>query len=1464
HGEGGDDQIHGMSFTDSIFGDGQDDDLYGNAGWDWISGGAGVDGILGDDGLLSTSRNGLTEPLWGVTTANAQITIATPGNLQSAVIYVTGELRKEADLVPFWIGNNDIVYGGLGNDFIHGGVGDDALSGAEALPLYYDTLDPVGRLQAIAAFIAGLPTSGANAPAWRYDINGQLGDVLRHNQPGQIGEFDAYDEFDPWRKVLLTTLGGQVVLLDGRFGAEFNGQPLDFLLNFANDTLRNQVVDDGKDTIFGDVGDDWIVGGTNHDRLWGGWGDDLLQSDDDLNSAPDTPGDTYANDTPDVSPGPLTYADIAYGGAGRDILIGNTGADRMIDWVGEFNSYVVPFSPFGAFTISRQIAPALQTYLLQLSRADGADRTRGTGEALSNDERQGEPFGEIALVNQKDPFWQDQTGAPDDPQPGNDRGRRDVLRSEDFTQTANLFAPAEGTWSVTSGTYQSAATRSTDAISIFYVDSFLPRYFEVVATIFADKAKGGFQSNGYVILDYQGPGSFKFAGIDTARDKVQIGYRASWGWQVVAEVGMQLLDNRTYEVLVAVDGTRVTVFVDGVQKVSYLFDATLVDPNQPEAGFRDPLTDGYLGLGSVESVGGITGFRVQVRTPEITLSVTDGFDGSTNLISSTGTWTLGSSAVQAAPPITAPALASTRFQVAPAARTELTTVVRTGATAGIAYDVAGPLRFKWVVLSPTTGQLLLGHYASNGWTVDAALPLTLDPAVEHTLRVVLTGNVVTVWVNDVKVAVRSYTALLNDGDVGLVSYGGSATFSSFTTATDDPDLRGAALPNVTVGDAIVVEGTGGTRTVDITVTLSAPSSTPVSVDWSTADVLAAAGSDYVAASGTLQFAAGQTSATITITIVTDATFEGDETFLIRLTGASGAVIVDNTAVVTITNDDTAATPTVTIADVTVNEGATTTTVTLTLTLDTAPTAPVSVAWSTVEGTATAGSDYTAAAGTVTFGIGQITATISVTILGDPIFEANEALSIQLSNPVGVAVGRSSATVTLTNDDAAPLVSVTATDAAGAEAGTNTMVFTVTRSGNLNGPITVGLSFTGTATYAGDYVVSTVAGATWNATNRTITFAAGATTATVTVTPVNDTAPEQAETVIVTVLAGTGYLTTTPTSATATIADDDLTLPSASVLDASVLEGNKGQVWVNVTIQLSTAPTTSVSLTVRTVDGTATNGVDYRGIVTTVTFAAGQTTAIVAVRVLGDRVREGNETFLVQLLDPVGLAIARNQATVTILDDDGTARVAAAATAPQSGATLTDADIPAVLALAAAWWAQQGAVVPADLQVVVTDLPATAVAHTIGTTVYVDADAAGFGWHLDPTTPVADGAVDLLSVLTHELGHALGFDHTETGIMAPIVEPGTRLVAPASAAGVSHVSDTVWSAWVPVAAAVRAPAELTAAAFTDASEVASGFVDRLESVPAPAQGRTDLGIVLVGLLLALLVVLRRRILPLTPR
>src|SRR5262245_41294218 len=115
-----------MTGNDILFGEGQDD-LYGGTGHDCIYGGAGEDGVLGDDGRILTSRNGLTETLHGITTANSQTEISLPGPFTGAWIYITGRLNKVADVAAWGSGGNDVIYGGLGDDFLHGGAGDDGI-----------------------------------------------------------------------------------------------------------------------------------------------------------------------------------------------------------------------------------------------------------------------------------------------------------------------------------------------------------------------------------------------------------------------------------------------------------------------------------------------------------------------------------------------------------------------------------------------------------------------------------------------------------------------------------------------------------------------------------------------------------------------------------------------------------------------------------------------------------------------------------------------------------------------------------------------------------------------------------------------------------------------------------------------------------------------------------------------------------------------------------------------------------------------------------------------------------------------------------------------------------------------------------------------------------------------------------------------------------------------------------------
>ena len=130
-------------------------------------------------------------------------------------------------------------------------------------------------------------------------------------------------------------------------------------------------------------------------------------------------------------------------GAGRDVLYATSGGDRLADWTGEFNSYIVSYSPFGPPTVARLLQPDLEAFLYALSKSQGADQTLAAqyGGAPG---RNGEPFGELGLVRQQDAAWNDQTGGPRDPQAGNNHNGRDVrltAGSQPLWETAADPAP---------------------------------------------------------------------------------------------------------------------------------------------------------------------------------------------------------------------------------------------------------------------------------------------------------------------------------------------------------------------------------------------------------------------------------------------------------------------------------------------------------------------------------------------------------------------------------------------------------------------------------------------------------------------------------------------------------------------------------------------------------------------------------------------------------------------------------------------------------------------------------------------------------------------------------------------------------------------------------------------------------------------------------------------------------------
>ena len=227
-------------------------------------------------------------------------------------------------------------------------------------------------------------------------------------------------------------------------------------------------------------------------------------------------------------------------------------------------------------------------------------------------------------------------------------------------------------------------------------------------------------------------------------------------------------------------------------------------------------------------------------------------------------------------------------------------------------------------------------------------------------------------------------------------------------------------------------------------------------------------------------------------------------------------------------------PKLSIADATVTEGHSgTSEAVFSVTLSAAATNTVSVAFATADGTATAGADYQAANGTLTFTTGQTATRITVAVIGDTVPEPDETFTVTLSNPANATFADATATGTITNDDpepppVAPELSIADTTVTEGNSGTSDAVFSVTLSAAASETVTVAFATAdGTATAAADY----------QAADGTLTFTAGQTATRITVAVIGDTVPEPDETFTVT-LSNPANATFADAMATGTITDDD--------------------------------------------------------------------------------------------------------------------------------------------------------------------------------------------------------------------------------------------------------------------------------------------------------------------------------------
>jgi hypothetical protein len=446
-------------------------------------------------------------------------------------------------------------------------------------------------------------------------------------------------------------------------------------------------------------------------------------------------------------------------------------------------------------------------------------------------------------------------------------------------------------------------------------------------------------------------------------------------------------------------------------------------------------------------------------------------------------------------------------------------------------------------------------------------------------------------------------------------------------------------PSLTINNATVTEGNAGTVTATFTVTLSVASGQTATVNYATANGTAS-GSDYSATSGTLSFGPDETTKTVNVTVSGDTTVEANETFFVNLTNGVNATIADSQGLGTITNDDAS----LVINNVSVVEGHTgTVNANFTVTLSGLTTQTVTVNYATANGTATAGEDYTATSGTLTFAPGETTKPVAVAVLGDTVNESGQTFFVNLTNGVNAVIADTQGQGTITNDDTG-LVINNVTAAEGNTGATTNATFTVTRSGVTTGTTTVDFANAdGTALAGQDY--TSVSG--------TLTFAAGVTTQTIVVPVRGDLLDEANETYFVNLSNAVGA-TITDNQGLGTINDNDAT-PSLVINNVPVTEGNAGSVNATFTVTLSAASgrVVTVNYLTDTTTGTATAGQDYTLTTGTLTFPLGTTTQTITVPVLGDTLDEANETYFVRLSAASNASLADSQGNGTITDDDPT-------------------------------------------------------------------------------------------------------------------------------------------------------------------------------------------------------------------
>jgi Calx-beta domain/PKD domain len=598
------------------------------------------------------------------------------------------------------------------------------------------------------------------------------------------------------------------------------------------------------------------------------------------------------------------------------------------------------------------------------------------------------------------------------------------------------------------------------------------------------------------------------------------------------------------------------------------------------------------------------------------------------------------------------------------------------------YTNAASVNYQWA--SPGIYQVrcvasdMKGGRASHAITVQIGTPSPAQVLVSG--RVTLNGQPLQgVWVTNGAINIGSHVLRAartdNQGNYTIPLNAGSYLMDAKMAGyTFSPAAVG--LNSITVGSTAIT-GINFNATMQPFITLSAPDASATegadmgsirisrTGDTSSALVVtlfpargtASLGADYqltpsLAISGgyrTVSIPSGQSFLDLVVTPTADGYAESYETVTLEIVPSLDYTAANGSATVTLVDaNSTLPLVSANVEDRDAMEGADTASFTLKRLGSTSAALDVKL---TITGTAAAGVDYTGVSSTLTIPAGASSLTVPVTMLQDSLSEPMETLSIDIAIDAAyirtntVAEWRFALNL---HDDDTPTVTLTATDTTASEAGTDTGVFTITRTGSTAESLLVRYGISGTALHGTDY--ARIPGE--------VTIPAGQSQATVVIVPVPDSIGEPAQTVTLTLRSDTAYITGSSTGTVTLMDDGDLPYVTVQTLAGPAVEGGSAGVF-----RISNSSSGSGNISVKySLSGTATNGTDYSNLNGTLSVAR-NSFADITITPTQDSVTEDTESIILTLTADAAYSLALDASSMIYLQDDERPQVGIQALTP---------------------------------------------------------------------------------------------------------------------------------------------------------------------------------------------------------